>query len=147
MIETTIDYPAGVKIVVFRKNGDILALRRSDTHPNKPHRIDLPGGLIEKGEPEVTAAVRELHEETGIDADQKDLGIFYAASFLHPVSQKAYSVLYYQLHLEKEPVIELSFEHESYEWYAPEEFLKLSDLEDIQRRAIEFGLGHKVFKI
>ncbi len=141
-----VDYPAGVKVVVFRKNGDMLTLRRSDTHPNKPLRSDLPGGLIERGEPEVTAAVRELQEETGIVAEQKDLGIFYAASFVHSVSNKVYSVLYYQLHLDKEPIIQLSFEHQSYEWCSADVFLKRKDLEDRQRQAVEFGLSHQLFK-
>jgi 8-oxo-dGTP pyrophosphatase MutT (NUDIX family) len=139
------DYPAGVKIVVFRKNGDMLALRRGKDHPTKPLGSDLPGGLIEKGEPEVTAAVRELQEETGISADQKDLRIFYAASFVHPISRKVYSVLYYQLHLEHDPILRLSFEHESCEWCTVEDFLKREDLEDRQRQAIEFGVSHQQF--
>lgn len=142
-----VDYPAGVRIIIVRPDGDILVLRRSETHPTKPFRTDLPGGLIEKGEPEVTAAVRELAEETGIKVEPNDLELFFADSFIHPFSQKSYTVLYYKVTLDKEPKIMLSFEHDKYEWCSPRAFLGHDDLESIQRKAVEYGMTHNLFKI
>lgn len=138
------DYPAGVKVIVLRANGDMLVMRRGKDHPTKPLRTDIPGGLIEKGEPEVYAAKRELEEETGITVDHNDLELFFADSFIHPVSQKSYTVLCYWVRVD-DPQITLSYEHDSYEWCSFEEFLSREDLESIQRKAIEYAMSHDVF--
>lgn len=140
------DYPAGVKIVVLRANGDMLVLRRGKDHPTKPLRTDIPGGLIEKGEPEVYAATRELQEEVGIEVDHKDLELFFADSFIHPISQKAYTVLCYWVRIDDQEVT-LSYEHESYEWCSTDAFLDRDDLESIQRKAVEYALSHDIFVI
>lgn len=141
-----IDYPVGVKVIVLNQVGDLLTLKRGKDHPTKPHRTDVPGGLIEKGEPEVFAAVRELREETNITVSHKDLELFFADSFTHPFSRKRYTVLCYWVQLDNEPKVQLSYEHESYEWCSPKEFLEKGDLEDIQRKAVEYGIAHELFK-
>ena len=48
--------------VVF-KNGKVLLVR-----DRGHHKFSLPGGKIEKGEPTVSAAARELFEELGLSA-------------------------------------------------------------------------------
>lgn len=138
------DYPAGVKVIVLRANGDMLVMRRGKDHPTKPLRTDIPGGLIEKGEPEVYAAARELEEEVGIRADHNDLELFFADSFVHPISQKSYTVLCYWIRV-GDPQITLSYEHDSYEWCSPEEFLNREDLEPIHRKTIEYAMSHDIF--
>lgn len=55
-----------VGIVCFR--GDEVLLIRRGTPPRRGE-WSLPGGRIEPGEPAKTAALRELHEETGVEAD------------------------------------------------------------------------------
>lgn len=52
-----------VALVVF--NGSILLLERKE---NNKHYFTLPGGGVEQGERVEDAAVRELKEETSIDA-------------------------------------------------------------------------------
>lgn len=139
------DYPAGVKVIVLRTDGNMLAMRRGKDHPTKPLRTDIPGGLIEKGEPEVYAATRELEEETGIKVSHDDLNLFFADSFVHPVSQKSYTVLYYWVRIDN-PHVTLSYEHDSYEWCSLEEFLNREDVESIQRKAIEYAMTHHTFE-
>lgn len=67
-------------IVMINKKGDILAGHAT----GKPMDTgwDFPKGLVEEGEQDIIAAIRELREETGIhllDYDRariKDLGVF-----------------------------------------------------------------------
>lgn len=58
-------FRAGVVIVVRRGDGRVLAFERVDT----PGAWQLPQGGIEYDETPERAAWRELHEETGLDAD------------------------------------------------------------------------------
>ncbi|GAB3589464.1 8-oxo-dGTP diphosphatase MutT [Angustibacter peucedani] len=46
----------------------LLAHRRPDKHAY-PDVWDLPGGVVEPGETELDALVRELHEELGVTVD------------------------------------------------------------------------------
>lgn len=61
------------RVVLFDDQGRVLLLEASDpVDPGKGSWWELPGGGIEAGESSAEAAVRELHEETGID--QVDVG-------------------------------------------------------------------------
>lgn len=57
--------PAALALVV---RGDQVLLVRRGSKPH-PGRWGLPGGKIEWGEPILAAALRELHEETGVQAE------------------------------------------------------------------------------
>ena len=57
--------------VVCIRGDDVLLIRRGT--PPKQGEWSIPGGRIEPGEPAKTAALRELHEETGVEADLKGL--------------------------------------------------------------------------
>jgi ADP-ribose pyrophosphatase YjhB (NUDIX family) len=65
---------AGAGAIVFR-GGDVLLVRR--TKPPLDGQWSLPGGRIEFGETAEAAALRELREETGVEADVVALaGVF-----------------------------------------------------------------------
>lgn len=55
-------FRAGVVAVVRRSDGQVLAFERADV----PGNWQLPQGGLEKGEPPIDAAWRELGEETGL---------------------------------------------------------------------------------
>lgn len=49
------------------EQGRVLVVRR--TKPPNANRLALPGGRVEPGESLFEAAVRELREETGVEAE------------------------------------------------------------------------------
>ncbi|MGQ4879825.1 NUDIX hydrolase [Billgrantia sp. LNSP4103-1] len=57
--------PAAAAALVHR--GRLLTVRRR--YPPNAGLLALPGGKVEAGEPLLEAAVRELHEETGVLAE------------------------------------------------------------------------------
>ncbi|MHB0774532.1 nucleotide triphosphate diphosphatase NUDT15 [Halomonas sp. WWR20] len=63
----------GVGVIVTRANGNILLGHRIKT--GETPSWCLPGGHVEPGETFETAALRELHEETGI-ITQRPVAIF-----------------------------------------------------------------------
>jgi 8-oxo-dGTP pyrophosphatase MutT (NUDIX family) len=57
-----------VAAIAVRQNGKMLVGKRKDNG-----KLTNPGGHLEKGEAPIDGAVRELKEETGIEAKKKDL--------------------------------------------------------------------------
>lgn len=64
---TEVKRPIAAVGVVCLRGGDVLLIRRGA--PPLQDRWSLPGGRIEWGERTADAALRELKEETGCDAD------------------------------------------------------------------------------
>lgn len=71
----------------------LLQLRDGNTHID-PHRWCLPGGTVEVGEDPEAAALRELHEETGLKPDSALTLIFHgiAPSARYPGAQAEFFV-------------------------------------------------------
>lgn len=88
----------------------------------KVDRYDLPKGHIELGETELECALRELYEETGIEADILDLDELFRFTTTYQSSHKGLTgeirektVVIFLGWLQQEVVIKLS-EHTGYSW-------------------------------
>lgn len=105
-----------VKLLIRNDQGEFLVLRRSASHPTQPHALDLPGGLVESGEQDLQALDRELAEETGLVLNTEDaIHIGFDAEY-EPGEGMMTRVLY-MLKLETpRPYVQLSSEHEGYDW-------------------------------
>jgi 8-oxo-dGTP pyrophosphatase MutT (NUDIX family) len=79
--------PASVLILLFPKNNQwhFFLTKRTSTVNHHKGQISLPGGVVETGESLEGAALRETHEEIGVD--KKNIHLIGAlSSFYIPVS-------------------------------------------------------------
>lgn len=65
------NHPVPTVGVVCLKGAEVLLIRRGT--PPRLNQWSLPGGRLEWGETTADAALRELKEETGVDAELLDL--------------------------------------------------------------------------
>jgi 8-oxo-dGTP pyrophosphatase MutT (NUDIX family) len=79
--------PASVLILLFPKNNQwhFFLTKRTNTVNHHKGQISLPGGVVETGESLEGAALRETHEEIGVDKKKIHL-IGSLSSFYIPVS-------------------------------------------------------------
>ncbi len=117
------------KVVILDKKNEILALRRSKTHPYKPFSWDLPGGDLDFGEDPIQGIIRETKEETGLDIH--DISPFDVEAHITP-DQSFWVTIAYTAKCDKKDVV-LSYEHDQFEWLDREEFLLLQSSPKMQR--------------
>lgn len=108
------------KALIRDDQGKILVLYRSETHPRLAHDIDLPGGEIEHLERLEQGMSRELLEETALKL---------AFRRRHRVlawrpARIARRYHLYQLTLDTEQSVVISWEHKSYRWISDQEFVE-----------------------
>jgi 8-oxo-dGTP pyrophosphatase MutT (NUDIX family) len=110
---------ASQKILLRNQDKKILIVRRSGTHPTKPHEWDLPGGQVEEGENLKGQILRELREETGIEISElKVIG----AESAHTNDGEYVVQIAYGGEVEYADVV-LSYEHDEFKWVTPAEFV------------------------
>ncbi|MBI2574055.1 MAG: NUDIX hydrolase [Candidatus Wildermuthbacteria bacterium] len=117
------------KVVILNGEGKLLTIRRSDTAPVRPLHWDLPGGDLDFGEDPIQGIIREITEETGLAVEHPEPFDVEA----HVNSDGDFWVtIAYKVRCGIEDV-KLSYEHDEFQWVAPEEFLQFKSAEKLQR--------------
>lgn len=101
-------YSASVRVV--DTSGRVLYIRRSATAPSRAGQYEHPAGLIEPGEHPVTAALREVHEETGIRIPP------WRVMLLRTEDGPKGRHYVYTARVMRDTPVRLSFEHDAYAW-------------------------------
>lgn len=114
---------------VLLQNGlsEILLLQRASRLAH-PHVWGLPGGMIDKGETDFIAGMRELEEETGIT--ESDITIAGIRRFLveTPSEDIAITNIHAMASVQELPVILVPDEHIAYKWVSEADIYGSSDL-------------------
>ncbi|MDO8620489.1 MAG: NUDIX hydrolase [bacterium] len=108
------------KAILIREDGNILALRRSNTDPSRPLTWDLPGGEVEFGEDLLNSIKREIREEVGFNVET--LSLLDCLAWVNPRGEYWVAVGYFAK-VPSGTKVTLSFEHSEFEWISKEEFL------------------------
>lgn len=133
------------KVIVINKEGKalVLILGRHLKYPDKSYRPDLPGGIVDFGESERDAVIREAQEECGIDLKELDVQLAYTKSARYEKEGKSVTKLLYVAHLEYTPEITLSWEHSDYQWVSIDK-LQALDLGRFFNEAIEYLATNRI---
>lgn len=100
------------KVLVLDKAGDVLALRRSGSHPHFAHHWDFPGGEVEPGEDPAAAVAREIAEETGLVVNSARLEMAFDQMISDALRHMLFTVRIDNV----KPDVVTSWEHEGYAW-------------------------------
>ncbi len=137
--QATVESVAKVLIVDNQKRGLILILGKHLKYPEKSFLPDLPGGIVEEGESEQFAAIREAKEECGVNLEAKKIQLAYAETAYYEKENKSVSKLLYIAHVTGSPDITLSWEHSDYEW-TPIDELQSVVLRPFLKKAVEYSI-------
>jgi 8-oxo-dGTP diphosphatase len=134
------------KLFLLNEKDEALMLRTGEyrEHPEKAHKPDLPGGLVDPNESERDAVVRELYEEAGIVIDPSLVTIGYAETAFYAEESKSVSKLLYVARLDYTPEVTVSWEHEEYEWQPANLFLEKYELRPFYKNAVAYLINNQL---
>ena len=133
------------KILIINGDGNVLTLTLSEhlKYPERSYQPDLPGGIVDAGEPENLGVIREVQEECGIDLDPTKIRLAYAETVHDEKENKSVTKLLYITHLDDAPAVTLSWEHSDYKWVSVAELQNI-DMRPFFNRAIQYVVAHKI---
>jgi len=133
------------KILVINNKNEVLVLTLGKhlKYPEKSYRPDLPGGIVDLGESEQLAVIREVQEECGVDLDSSKVRLTYAETVYYEKEDKSVTKLLYIARLDDTPSITLSWEHSAYKWIPVDE-LQVIDLRPFFNEAIQYLVTNRI---
>ena len=132
------------KILIINSAGAVLVLTLGKhlKYPEKSYHPDLPGGVVDPGESEQLAVIREVQEECGIDLDASKVHLAYTETAYYEKESKSVTKLLYVTRLSDTPSVTLSWEHSDYRWIPISE-LQTVDLRPFFNKAIRYLVVNK----
>ncbi len=106
------------------KDEKVLLLKRSETSKKFPGYWIGPGGHVDENEDILTAAIREVEEETGVKVGDAEIKLKAIAIGNHSDRGETYLVHYFLIHLGSEQKIVDSDEGDS-SWVPLQEVIKM----------------------
>ena len=128
-------YGLTMRSIVKNEKDKILVLRRHPKSKTNPHKWELPGGKIEKGEFFDEALIREVKEETNLDVKVGDFCEAVQDDYPH---KRTVQLIMYSKDITGE--VKISDEHDDWMWASINEIKSLditSSLEKIIEKIIE----------
>lgn len=134
------------KTLVINEKNEVLILTVGEykDRPDKSFKPDLPGGLVDPGETELVAVVREVQEETGIIASPDLFTLAYAKTEFFHKETKSVSKFLYVAYLPNTPEVTISWEHSEYKWVPLDELLTAVELRPFYKEAVEYCFLNKL---
>lgn len=139
-----IDSVAKALIINEYNEALILTIGVHKTKPEKSFMLDLPGGIVDQGETEYEAVIREIQEETDITISPDALIMVYSKTVLEKKENKSVTRYLFTARINVNPLVKLSWEHSAYEW-VPVEKLTIIRLGSFYDEAIEYCLANGLF--
>jgi 8-oxo-dGTP diphosphatase len=138
MKKPTLESVAKVLVINEKNEALILTVGEYKERPDKSFKPDLPGGLVDPGETELIAVVRELSEETGITISTDQANLVYAKTEFFAKESKSVSKFLYLACLSKTPKVTISWEHSEYSWVPLSSLLSSVELRPFYDEAIRY---------
>jgi len=140
------------KCIIVNREGKILAIKRAADDHSRGGNWDLPGGGYEQGEMVISAIKREIMEEVGLTVEhlapvyftnkigvkegffqgENVFGVCYVSSDWEGLPAEATGSRNGRIGSMRDSVVAqegeivLSDEHTEYQWFSPQDFIKLN---------------------
>ncbi len=113
-------YGLTMRGIIKNEDDEILILKRHPKSKTDPEMWELPGGKVEKGEHFTNALVREIKEETNLDADVGDFCEAVQNDYMH---KRTVQVIMYLENIKGD--VKISEEHTDWMWAGLEKIKSL----------------------
>jgi 8-oxo-dGTP pyrophosphatase MutT (NUDIX family) len=135
---------AAAGAVVLNAANDLLVVKERYRNPARPDWYKLPGGLLNEGEHIAAAAVREVHEETGIAAEFEALTCFRHIHGLNFGKSNFYFIcrlkpLTFEITIDPGEIEEAC-------WMPVQEFLTHAHVHAFNKQIVETSLTHATLR-
>lgn len=144
MTKPILESVAKVLVVNEKSEALILTVGEYKERPDKSFKPDLPGGLVDPGESELVAVVRELQEESGIVAEPDLFKLVYAKTEPFVLENKSVTKTLYLLSLTATPEVTISWEHAKYEWVPLGELKEGVELRPFYKEAVSYCFSNNI---